>query len=93
MIDEEIFQKFHSDFRPLTPPVPDLKWFEEGDDSLYEDEWGVTWRRKGSDGLYFEHHKPAYDSMPAVDLLMEKTWPDYSLGKRIAGLPEKASVH
>lgn len=68
----------------------DLEWSRQGDDTIYRDEWGISWRKKGKEGLYFEHYTPFYDSMPTVEALKKKIWPDYSLSKRIDGLPARA---
>lgn len=90
VVDEEIFQMAHSDFRPLVPPMPDLKWSENESYREYTDEWGVSWKRNKNDGLYYEQNKACFEEMPSIDTLSEKVWPDYSLDKRITGLSEKA---
>lgn len=92
VIDEAVFRLFNADFRPLVPPVPDLRWFEEGDEIGYVDEWGVTWRRNGRDGLYFEHRKARFDDMPGEEELREMEFPRFDDPRRIAGLREKADA-
>ncbi|NQT59097.1 MAG: hypothetical protein HQ557_08955 [Bacteroidetes bacterium] len=92
VINELVFERFNADFRPLVPPLPDLKWFENENHTCYKDEWGVTWCKKRDDGLYYEHHQPLYDSMPTIEMIRDTSWPDYSLSKRIVGLHKKVKV-
>lgn len=92
VISEDIYRRFQADFRPLVPPWPDLKWSHEGDDTLYTDEWGVSWKQKGKDGLYFEHCASRFEDMPSVDDLKAMDWPDYARPERIAGLADKAEA-
>jgi uroporphyrinogen decarboxylase len=90
VIDEAVHQLFHTDFRPLVPPVPQLVWSDDGSRETYRDEWGVGWERQKDDGDYFECRTPRFSEMPDEEMLRDIHWPDYSKSSRLAGLAHRA---
>lgn len=88
LVDEDVLQRFHVDFRRVDLGPPD-DWRDEpvGEDG-YRDEWGVV-RTRPKDGFYYDltHSPIKEDTIAAIE---RHRWPDPYNPGRYHGLRERA---
>lgn len=90
-IAEEILTRFRVDFRPLAPPIPDLKFSEDDEADYYRDEWGCLWGKNKEEGLYYDlRQSPLNDLEMPLEKIKGHPFPVYDTPDRIAGLKERA---
>lgn len=91
-IDEAILRKLNAHCRPIYPNNPSDWQFEVHRDADFEwfvDEWGITWQKPNSGGIYFDIKDHPLDD-PSLDKIAEHKWPDPSDPRRRFGLLETA---
>ncbi len=88
-VDEEIFQRFQIDFRPLSLGPPDTPRSHEIDEETYSDEWGVV-RRRPKGGLYYDVINPRLAGEITLSDVENYPWPDPYDPGYTKGLRQKA---
>lgn len=91
LVDEDVLQRFHVDFRRLDLGAPD-GWKDQpvGDDG-YRDEFGLV-RRRPSGGFYYDLVASPMADIDTVEGIERYPWPDADDPGRYRGLRERAEA-
>ena len=89
LVDEDVLQRFHVDFRRLDLGAPD-GWTDEpiGEDG-YRDEFGLV-RRRPPGGFYYDIIASPMTEIDTVEGIEQFDWPDPDDPGRFRGLREEA---
>jgi uroporphyrinogen decarboxylase len=92
-VDEDIHQALKTDIRFVTP-LPsgtyNLAFREEGDYTVYSDEFGVGWRKPRTGGFYYDMYRHPFEKAAQVADVRDHPWPDPLDDNRFKGLREGA---
>jgi len=92
---DEIMAKFGIDTRGLWPVTShnDFKDKDEGECLSHIDEWGLGYRFRKADGLWYDlYFSPMAGSDLSADIIDKHSWPNGGLKSRFAGLRRQAEA-
>ena len=90
----DFWREIGQDVWPLWPDPPEgyvLEEFEEGDYTVWRDEWGVRWAKPKGHGLYYDMKAHPLEHAKVLDEILEYNWPEGSDPARTAGIRQRVS--
>lgn len=96
--DEDFIKELGIDFRglfPLNAHNWNVNEYDGGDKYwMYDDEWGITYRKPKENGLYFSIYKePLKNEKLTAESIKNHPWPNFKDPIRIAGFRELAQKY
>lgn len=93
VIDDDAHERLRTDARNVAPrssAIHNLQFRDEGDYSVYDDEWGIGWRMPKQGGFYYDMYRHPLAAAERSVEAQSFYWPDAADPGRFLGLHERA---